>query len=59
MIRKIITEFDNVYFIDMSDCVGAEYMLPDGIHYSKKFNDVMYDRLMEKINYIKSLRGAS
>ena len=54
MIRKLILEFSGtVYFIDMSDCVGSEYMLPDGIHYNKKFNDIMYDRIMKMINYIK------
>ena len=54
MIRKVIMEFpDTVYFIDMNDCVGDEYMSEDGIHYNKKFNDVMYDRLVFMINYIE------
>ena len=54
MIRKVIMEFpDTVYFIDMSDCVGNEYMSEDGIHYNKKFNDIMYDRLVFMINYIE------
>lgn len=54
MIRKVIMEFpDTVYFIDMNDCVGNEYMSEDGIHYNKKFNDVLYDRLVFMINYIE------
>ena len=54
MIRKVIMEFpDTVYFIDMSDCVGAEYGLADGLHYNKKFNDTLYDRLLFMIDYIK------
>ena len=53
MIRKIIMDYDNVYFIDMSDCVGSEYMLPDGIHYNKKFNDVMFDRINFMIDLIR------
>lgn len=57
MIRKVIQEFpDTVYFIDMSDCVGSEYILPDGIHYNKKFNDILYDRIMDKIEKIKEKR---
>ena len=54
MIRKVIMEFpDTVYFIDMSDCVGKEYMNEDGIHYNKKFNDTLYDRILFMIDYIK------
>ena len=58
MIRKVIMEFpDTVYFIDMSDCVGAEYGLADGLHYNKKFNDTLYDRLLFMIDYIKRKNG--
>lgn len=54
MIRKVIMEFpDTVYYIDMNDCVGNEYMSEDGIHYNKKFNDVMYDRLVFMLDYIE------
>lgn len=54
MIRKVIMEFpDIVYFIDMSDCVGKEYTDEDGIHYNKKFNDTLYDRILFMIDYIK------
>lgn len=53
MIRNLIMEYDNVYYIDMSDCIGSEYMLPDGIHYNKKFNDIMYDRLNVIINWVR------
>ena len=53
MIRKLVQEYDNVYFIDMSDCVGSDYMLPDGIHYNKKFNDILFDRINFMINLIK------
>lgn len=54
MIRKVIMEFpDTVYFIDMSDCIGKEYMNEDGIHYNKKFNDTLYDRIIFMIDYIK------
>ena len=52
MIRNLIMEYDNAYYIDMSDCTGEEYMLPDGIHYNKKFNDIMYDRVVTMINLI-------
>lgn len=52
MIRNLIMEYDNVYYIDMSDCTGYEYMLPDGIHYNKKFNDIMYDRVVAMIDLI-------
>lgn len=52
MIRNLIMEYDNVYYIDMSDCVGEEYMLPDGIHYNKKFNDKMYERVVMMIDLI-------
>ena len=54
MIRNLIMEYNNVYYIDMSDCVGEEYMLPDGIHYNKKFNDIMYDRLNIMIELIRN-----
>lgn len=52
MIRNLIMEYDNVYYIDMSDCTGSEYMMEDGIHYNKKFNDVMYDRVVFMIDWI-------
>lgn len=52
MIRNLIMEYDNVYYIDMSDCTGKEYMLPDGIHYNKKFNDIMYDRVVYMMDWI-------
>lgn len=52
MIRNLIMEYDNVYYIDMSDCTGEEYMLPDGIHYNKKFNDIMYDRVVYMMDWI-------
>lgn len=52
MIRNLIMEYDNVYYIDMSDCTGEEYMLPDGIHYNKKFNDIMYDRVVFMLDWI-------
>ena len=52
MVRNLIMQYDNVYYIDMSDCTGSEYMLQDGIHYNKKFNDVMYDRVVFMIDYI-------
>ena len=56
VIRTVIQEFPNtVYFIDMSDCVGSEYILPDGIHYNKKFNDTLYDRIQKKIREIKGI----
>lgn len=54
MIRNLIMEYKNVYYIDMSDCIGAEYMLPDGIHYNKKFNDIMYDRINIMIDLIRN-----
>ena len=54
MIRNLIMEYNNVYYIDMSDCIGEEYMLPDGIHYNKKFNDIMYDRLNIMIELIRN-----
>lgn len=54
MIRKLILEYDNVYYIDMSDCTGVEYMLSDGIHYNKKFNDEMYKRLSIMIEMIRN-----
>ena len=53
MIRNLIMKYDNVYYIDMSDCTGAEYMRSDGIHYNKKFNDIMYDRIVFMIDYIR------
>ncbi len=53
MIRKIIMDYDNVYFIDMSDCVGKDYMLPDGVHYNKKFNDKMFERINFMIDLIR------
>ncbi|MBR4313875.1 MAG: SGNH/GDSL hydrolase family protein [Lachnospiraceae bacterium] len=52
MIRNLIMQYDNVYYIDMSDCTGSEYMLQDGIHYNKKFNDIMYDRVVFMIDWI-------
>lgn len=53
MLRNLIMEYKNVYYVDMSDCTGSEYMLPDGIHYNKKFNDEMYNRLLIIIDFIK------
>ena len=54
MVRNLIMEYDNVYYLDMSDCTGKEYMLPDGIHYNKKFNDIMYDRIIFLIDLIRN-----
>ena len=55
-IRTVIKEFpDTVYFIDMSDCVGSDYILPDGIHYNKKFNDIVYDRIQKKVKEIRGI----
>ena len=54
MVRSLIMEYKNVYYIDMSDCTGNEYMLPDGIHYNKKFNDEMYDRINLMIDLIRN-----
>lgn len=53
MVRKIANDYDNIYYIDMSDCVGAGYMEADGIHYNKAFNDILYDRIKAKIEEIK------
>ena len=53
MVRKIANDYTNIYYIDMSDCVGAEYMELDGIHYNKKFNDILYDRIKAKIEELK------
>lgn len=53
MIRKLIMEYNNVYYIDMSDCTGSEYMMPDGIHFNKKFNDEMYNRIVFMINHVR------
>lgn len=50
VIRKLASEYPNVYYIYMGDCYGDEYITYDGIHYGKKFYDIMYDRLKEKIN---------
>ena len=55
MIRNLILEYDNVYYVDMSDCIGAEYMLPDEIHFNKKFNDIMYDRLNLTIAIVRKM----
>ena len=54
MIRKIVQEYKNVYYIDMSDCIGSEYMQEDGLHYNKKFNDIMFDRMNFLIDLLKS-----
>ena len=54
MVRSLIMEYKNVYYIDMSDCTGKDYMLPDGIHYNKKFNDEMYDRINLMIDLIRN-----
>ena len=54
MIRKLIMEYSNVYYVDMSDCTGAEYRLPDGIHFNKKFNDEMYDRIVFLLDWIRN-----
>ena len=54
VMRKLTIEYqDVVYFIDMSDCVSEEYKNADGIHYNKKFNDTLYDRLNFMIDYIR------
>ena len=53
MVRKIANDYDNIYYIDMTDCVGAEYMELDGIHYNKKFNDILFDRIKAKIEELK------
>ena len=53
MVRNLIMEYKNVYYIDMSDCTGKDYMLPDGIHYNKKFNDEMYNRINLMIDLIR------
>ncbi len=54
MIRKIAADYENIYYIDMSDCIGEKYMHEDGIHYNKKFNDLLYDRIDAKIKEIKA-----
>ena len=53
-IRKIAADYDNIYYIDMSDCVGVEYIKEDGLHYNKKFNDILYDRIKAKMNELKA-----
>ena len=53
MVRKIANDYDNIYYIDMTDCVGIEYMELDGIHYNKKFNDILFDRIRAKIEELK------
>ena len=57
MVRKIANDYDNIYYIDMSDCVGAEYMELDGIHYNKKFNDILYDRIKAKMEELKLIEA--
>lgn len=54
MVRKIAADYDNIYYIDMTDCVGAEYIKEDGLHYNKKFNDILYDRIKAKILELKA-----
>lgn len=51
-IRKLAAEYDNVYYIDMSDCSDAAFSTGDYIHYSKVFNDILYDRLKAKIDEV-------
>ena len=53
IVRKIAADYDNIYYIDMSDCVGSDYIKEDGIHYNKKFNDILYDRIKTKIDELK------
>lgn len=53
VIRKLIMEYHNVFYVDMSDCIGSEYVMPDGIHFNKKFNDEMYNRIVFMINYVR------
>lgn len=55
-VRKIANDYDNIYYIDMSDCVGEEFIKEDGLHYNKKFNDILYDRIKNKINELKKLK---
>ncbi|MBO6134297.1 MAG: SGNH/GDSL hydrolase family protein [Lachnospiraceae bacterium] len=53
MVRKIANDYPNIYYIDMMDCAGLEYIEADGVHYNKLFNDILYDRIKAKIEELK------
>ena len=57
ILRKLCAEYSNVYYIDMSDCGGLDYALDDGIHYSRAFNDKLYERLKAKIDEIRNVHN--
>lgn len=52
VIRKLANEYSNVYYIDMSDYGDLKYTVGDQVHYSKDFNDILYNRLKAKITEI-------
>ncbi|MBR1455033.1 MAG: SGNH/GDSL hydrolase family protein [Lachnospiraceae bacterium] len=56
-VRKIANDYDNIYYIDMTDCIGKDFIKEDGIHYNKRFNDILYDRIKAKINELKAMKS--
>lgn len=53
VLREFESEYDNVIYIDMSDCTYGEYFLEDGYHVNKEFNNLLYDRMMKVIYQIE------
>lgn len=52
VLRELANEYDNVIYIDMSDCSSDNYFLDDGYHVNEEFNDILYKRMMKNINEI-------
>ena len=49
VLKNIAYEYPNVYYIDMTEYSGTNYAMPDGLHYGKDFNDILFTKLAHQI----------
>lgn len=52
IIKKICSEYDRAYYIDLNDLNPLDYIDSDNLHYTKPFYDILYDRMLEILKTI-------
>lgn len=52
VLRKMAEDYNNVYYIDLSDINVPESFLEDGVHCNSSFNNELYRRLISNIKMI-------
>ena len=52
LIKRLTSEYDNAYYIDMSNFNDFKFNISDGMHFNKEFYDTLYDKIMNLVENI-------